>query len=169
MLVQEISTVRLFYPTVTSMDSPDQEVSPAPSGRGFKGVLAKARQGIKVNKSTTSVDRTSDGSSSRANSTLDKFLSRAKDGRDADEGDNSSNTGIGRLVTAVGKRRKKNKRNVQEIDGEDKEPARGRSLANGGNGDGNSSGYRGTDNPSRSTLDEDDGSSLLTFDSGVES
>ena len=149
------------------MDSPSQEVSPA---RGFKGVLAKARQGIKVNKSTTSVDATDDGSSSRGSSTLDKLISRANGGRDVDEVDNSSNTGIARLVTAVGKRRRKKKLDAQGAEEDDEDPPRGRSLGNAGSGDGDSSGYLGAAaNPSQSTLDDDDGSSLLTFDSGVES
>lgn len=151
------------------MDSPSQEGSPAPSARGFKGVFAKARQGIKVNKSTTSVDGTDDGGGSRGNSTMDKLISRANGGRDIDEVDNSSNTGITRLVTAVGKRRRKKKQDAQEAEGDDEDPPRGRSLGNTSNGDGESSGYLGAGNPSQSTLDDDDGSSLLTFDSGVES
>ena len=151
------------------MNSPSQEVSPAPSARGFKGVLAKARQGIKANKSTTSVDGTDDGGSSRGNSTLDKLISRANGGRDIDEVDNSSNTGITRLVTAVGKRRRKKKRDAEGVEGDDEDPPRGRSLGIAGNGDGDSSGYLGAGNPSQSTLDDDDGSSFLTIDSGVES
>ena len=149
------------------MDSPAQESSPAPSSRGLKSIFKKGRKGGKDNDSKISLTNTLDDSSSgrggirnSVDFALDKFKPRASDERSIGGDSGSGEKGISRLIPGRKKRRKR--RQAQE--GEEAEERRGRSTE-----DVDGSGHLGIDNPSQTTLDDDGNSSLLTYDSEVDS
>ena len=66
------------------METATVDVSPAPSGRGLKGVLAKARRAGKDTSSTTSVNGTDNSSDShRLRSSIDSTRDRARTSRES--------------------------------------------------------------------------------------
>ena len=155
------------------MESQTQESSPAPSVRGIKGVFAKARRGNKDSESLVSVNDSADSRTGRGgvrtsiDTALLKLKTRANGEGSPEDGDGSSGDtgGISKLLPGHKKRRRK-RLEAQQAE-EDAEEPRGRSL---GNGNSKNPTYLGIDNPSQSTLnDDDDGSSLLTYDSDIES
>ena len=156
------------------MESPAQEGSPAPSARGIKAVFAKSRRGKRDNESTTSINDQNEIKNGRGgvrtsiDTALLKLKARGNDDTNSENGDGSSgDTGgaMSKLLPGHRKRRRK-RREAQRAEGEAEHP-RGRSI---GKGDTKSSTYLGIDNPSRSTLNDDDGgSSLLTYDSDIDS
>jgi len=156
-----------------TMDPVTKETSPAPSSKGLKGVLAKARRGLKDNSSTLSVNSTDNSSSSHGgirssiDSKVEKLKSRATGESSHNDGDNPGSGGIAKLLP----RRSRKKRRAREAPEQDQEEAiRGRSI-----GDRRSNGATGDLDPfeitgeNQSPLDDDGGSSLLTYDSDPES
>ena len=151
------------------MDSPAQESSSGPSSRGLKSIFKKGRKGGKENDSNTSFTNTLDDSSSgrgairtSVDSALDKLRSHASEGQNAGDEDGSREKGIARLLPGR-KRRRRKRREAQLEDGVD-EP-RGRD----GIEQAVYSEHLGVDSPSRTTLDDDGDSSLLTYDSELDS
>ena len=148
------------------MDSPTQGSSPS---RGLKSIFKKGRKGTRNDDSKSSLTNILDDSSSgrggfrsSVDAALDKFKPRASDEHSIGGEGDSDEKGIGRLIPGRRRRRRK-RREAQEE--EDAEESRGRNTEDVGG-----SRPLSVDNPSRTTLDDDDGnSSLLTYDSEVES
>ena len=140
------------------------EVSPAPSGLGLKGMLAKARRNKLDNSSTTSFP-TSEGSNEShslrdsMDSALEKIKSAAR--KDNDPSETSSGVSIAKLIPGTRKRKERKRRAKQQA--EDAEGPRGRSA-----GDGDGATGTGLSSENQSILDDDDGSSLMTEDSEEE-
>ncbi|MCJ1389055.1 hypothetical protein MMC18_001909 [Xylographa bjoerkii] len=140
------------------------EVSPAPSGRGLKGMLAKARRNKLDNSSTTSFP-TSEGSneSHGIRDSMDSALEKIKNAarKDNDPSDTSGGVSIAKLIPGT-RKRKEHKRRAKQ-DAGDAEGPRGRSM-----GDGEGATGTGLSNENQGTLDDDDESSLMTEDSEEE-
>lgn len=156
------------------MDSVTQETSPARSSKGLKSVLRKARAGRKDNASTLSVNGTDNSSSSRGgirssiDSTAGKLKSNTTGEASHNDGDDSGNHGINKLIPA--RIRKKRRKAREAAEQEQEGPARGRSFgdtpSNGAMGDHAASDITGESQSTRD--DDDDGSSLITYDSDPE-
>lgn len=156
------------------MDSVTQETSPARSSKGLKSVLRKARPGRKDNASTLSVNGTDNSSNGRGgirssiDSTVGKLKSHTTEESSQNDGDDTGSHGISKLIPA---RIRKKRRKAREAAEQDEDgAARGRSIgdrpSNGAIGDLAASEITGE---SQSTLDDDDdGSSLITYDSDPE-
>ncbi|MCJ1383482.1 hypothetical protein MMC17_006596 [Xylographa soralifera] len=140
------------------------EVSPAPSGLGLKGMLAKARRNKLDNSSTTSFP-TSEGSneSHSLRDSMDSALEKIKNAarKDNDPSETSSGVSIAKLIPGTRKRKERKRRAKQEA--VDAEGPRGRSA-----GDGEGATATGLSSENQSILDDDDGSSLMTEDSEEE-
>ena len=140
------------------------ENSPVPSGRGLKGMLAKARRNKADNSSTTSFNGTEDSNESRGikesvDSALDKLKAVARG--DADNPESPGISGITKLITRP--RRRKGKKHKDLGDGVATETSRGRTIR-----DSKDPASPALGNGSQSTLDDDGESSLMTDDSGEE-
>lgn len=159
------------------MESVAQETSPAPSAKGLKGVLTKARRGRKDkdNGSTLSVNGTDNsGSSSHGGirSSIDSAVDKLKSHSAEDTGqkgeDDSEHGRIGKLLP--GRIRKKRRKAPEATEQEKEEASRGRSIgekpSNAATGNLGAS-DAGADN--QSSLDNDGGSSLITYDSDPDS
>ena len=140
------------------------ENSPVPSGRGLKGMLAKARRNKADNSSTTSFNGTEDSNESRGikesmDSALDKLKAVARG--DPDNPDSPGISGITKLMTRP--RRKKGKKHKDLGDSVATGPSPSRTIRDSKDGASPALG-----NGSQSTLDDDGESSLMTDDSGEE-
>lgn len=159
------------------METEAAEHSPAPSTstNKLKAVFSKARRGNKDKDNASSLsinDADSTASGSRGlrasfDATIDKIKTRASG--EQDEVDSSESAGIAKLIPARIKK-KRRRREAEAAQQEAEELRRGRSIGErGGVGDGThgTSPYDAT--PSRDKLDgDDDGSSLITYDSDIE-
>ena len=140
------------------------EVSPAPSSRGLKGMLAKARRNKLDNASTTSFP-TSEGSneSHGIRDSMDSAFDKIKNAvhKENDASDTPGAVSIATLIPGT-RKRKDHKRRLKQA-AEDADGPRGRRI-----GDGEGATGTGLSSENQSTLDEDDESSLMTDDSEEE-
>lgn len=151
------------------MESAAKETSPAPSSKGLKSVLTKARRGLKDNSSTLSVNGTDTSSNSHGglrssiDSTVEKLKPRTSADTSQNEGDKSGSSGIAKLISSRSRKKRKKARAAAEQDQE--EATRGCSIgeraSHGASGD--------LDASDKTPEDDDGGSSLLTYDSDLES
>lgn len=157
------------------METEAAEHSPAPSTstNKLKAVFSKARRGNKDNGSSLSindVDSTASGSRGiRASfdATIDKIKTRASG--EHDDADSSGSGGIAKLIPGrIKKERRRREAEAAQQDAE--ELQRGRSIGDrGGVGDASLGRSPFDASASRDTLEgDDDGSSLITYDSDIE-
>ena len=156
------------------MDIPTKELSPspsaAPSTKGFKGVVAKARLGRNKDDSTPSLNG-SDESSEPAGirHSVDSLIDKARDSRTSSLDDSGLPPPPGNLSKLIPGRAKKKRRKREEAEQLQQELAegRGRSVEDQ-TATAAEPGKPLKDNRSRSTLGEDAGS-LITVDSETDS
>ena len=150
------------------MDS-SQEISPAPSAssKGFKNAIAKARIGRKNDVSTNSINDGDDGSERGGiRDSVDSLIDRARSNRGSvDDGLPPAPSTLSKLIPGRVKK-KRRKREEAELAQKDAEDGRGRSAEDQAATSALS--QPRTDNRSRSTLGDGDGS-LTTYDSDPES
>lgn len=164
------------------MESATVDISPAPSTRGFKGVLSKARRGGKDNSSTTSINGTDNSSEANGiRSSIESIQENARPGQQPGE-DGVTTSKPRKLSKILGrlKRKKKTHDGLDDQPGEEEEDdddveddGRGRSISEATT---TSTILRGTTN-SRSRImrdgdgnkDEDEGSSPITYATDHES
>ena len=140
------------------------EASPAPSERGLKGVLAKARRSRKDNSSTTSVNGTDNGSDSHGiRNSVDSLLDKALPSRHSSIDDDGKSTAADKLSKLVPNRIKKKRMERKEAEQQD-ERVRGRRIGNQGGASADHECHSGQQSPG-----DDGGSSLITMDSDTES
>ena len=115
------------------MDSPNTEISPAPStsaasSRGLKGVFKKARLGRKDDASTTSLNGSDEGQSGGIRNSVDSLLDRARDGRGSvDDGLPSGPSNLSKLIPGRVKK-KLRRREAAELQQQKMANGRGRSV-----------------------------------------
>ena len=149
------------------MEQPaSKEVSPAPSERGLKGVLAKAkaRRSRKDNSSTTSVNATDDHSEGHGiRNSVDSLLDKALSSRHSslDDGKPTAGDKLSKLVPA---RIKNKRRERKEAEQQEQDEERGRRIGDHGGASVDHDTRSGQQSPG-----EDGGSSLITMDSDLES
>jgi len=158
------------------MDGPAKELSPAPSvsaastTKGFKGVVAKARLGRNKDESTLSLngsDESNDPSGIRHS--VDSLIDRARDSRKSsldEDGLPPEPSNLSKLIPGRVKKKRRRREEAEQLQQELAE-GRGRSVENQTT---TSAEPRklSKDSRSRSTLGED-GGSLITVDSELES
>ncbi|KAL6718756.1 hypothetical protein ACLMJK_002990 [Lecanora helva] len=156
------------------MESPAKELSPspsaAPSTKGFKGVVAKARLGRNKDESTPSLNGSDEGSDPKGiRHSVDSLIDKARDGRKTsvdDEGLPPAPSNFSKLVPGRVKKKRRKREAAEQLQQELAE-GRGRSeedqIATAAE-----SNKVSKDNRSRSTLGEDAGS-LITLDSETDS
>ncbi len=151
------------------MESVATEISPTRSTKGLKGVLTKARRGRKDNPATLSING-GDSSSIRSgfrsstDSTVEKLRSQTTEETGHHDGDDLGHSRITKLIPG---RLRKKRRKAREGEEQDQEEAtRGRSIGDRPN-NGSAGDHEGSDiaGGSQVPLDDDGGSSLLTYDS----
>ena len=157
------------------MDVPAKELSPAPSTapsttKGFKGVVAKARLGRNKDESTTSLNGSDESNEiSGIRHSVDSLIDKARDSRKSSLDEDGLPPGPSKVSKLIPGRAKKKRRKREEAEQLQQELAegRGRSIADQ---TATSAEPRKSskDNRSRSTLGED-GGSLITVDSELES
>lgn len=146
------------------MEQPaSKEASPAPSERGLKGVLAKARRSRNDNSSTTSVnggDNSSEGHGIR--NSVDSLLEKALPPRNSsvDDGKPTAGDKLSKLVPARIKKKRRERKEAEQ----QQEEERGRSIGDQGGIIGDHHPQSGQQSPG-----DDGGSSLITMDSDIES
>lgn len=151
------------------MEQPgSKESSPAPSERGLKGVIAKAKRSRKDNPSTTSVNGTDNGTDNGSEghslrNSVDSLVDKALSTRHSSVDDSKSTAGdkLSKLVPArIQKKRRERKEAVQQ----QYEEERGRRSGD----QGGSSAYHEPHSGQQSPGDYG-GSSLITMGSAPES
>ncbi|CAL8583610.1 hypothetical protein XPA_009231 [Xanthoria parietina] len=149
------------------MDGEAKEVSPAPSTRGLKSVLSKARRGSKKNASKVSVNAPDNSDSVRSSVDSSRDKRRASRGSSLDDGLSTNNTGaISKLIPNRIQKKRKERKAAQQAAHEQEElvaqdePGRGRSISE------QAATAAAPLHRSRSTLGEE--ASLLTNDSDTE-
>ena len=147
------------------MEQPaSKEASPAPSERGLKGMLAKARRSRKDNSSTTSVNGTDNSSEIHGvRNSVDSLLDKALPSRHSSLDDGKSTAGD-KLAKLVPSRIKKKRRERKEAEQQQYEEDRGRSLGDRGRASVDRESHSGQQSPG-----DDGDSSLITMDSDIES
>lgn len=139
--------------------------STAPSSKGFKGIVAKARLGRDKSDSTPSLNSSDEGNEpSGVRNSVDSLIDRVRDSRQSSIDDDGLPSGPSTLSKLVPGRVKKKRRKREEAEQQQQElERRGRSI-----GDQTATAAvpeeLTKDNTSRSTLGED-GASLLTVES----
>ena len=161
---------------IPSMDGPAKELSPAPSTsaapstKGFKGVVAKARLGRNKNESTTSLNGSEESSEpSAVRLSVDSLIDKARDSRKTSVDDEGLPPGPSNLSKLIPGRVKKKRRKREEAEQLQQELAEGRGRSVEDQTATSAEPRKPSkDNRSRSTLGED-GESLITVDSATES
>lgn len=143
--------------------SASKEASPAPSERGLKGVLAKARRSRMDNSSTPSVNGTDNSSEGRGiRNSIDSLLDKALPSRhpSVDDGKPTAGDKLSKLVPARIKKKRRERKEAEE----QQEQERGRSIGSQGGASADHDPQSGQQSPG-----DDGGSSLITLDSEIES
>lgn len=157
------------------MDSPKNELSPAPSvsttsGKGLKTVLKKVRLGRKDDASTTSLNGSDEGNTEQGGlrKSVDSLLDRARDSNRTSVDENGLPTGPSNLSKLIPGRIKKKRRKREEAEQQQQEigDSRGRTLDDQTATSAEPRLQSG--NKSRSSLGED-GESLISVESDPES
>lgn len=156
------------------METAASEVSPPPSGRGLKGVLAKARRGGKDSASTPSNNGTDNSSESHGiRSSLESIRERARTSRESSIDDGTLTTSkshsLSKLIPGrIKKRLKKHGGTEREEgseeqaeEGDQEEDGRGRSISDQAATSADPKRPTPTGSRSQSTLN---GSSLISYD-----
>ena len=141
-----------------------KEASPAPSERGLKGVLAKARRSRKDNSSTTSIngtDNSNDGHGIR--DSVDSLLDKALPSRHSSIDDDGRSTAADKLSKLVPHRIRK-MRERKEAEQQEGDEERGRSIGSQWGASADHESLFSQQSPG-----DDGGSSLITMDSDTES
>jgi len=152
------------------MDAPNKELSPAlstsaPSGKGLKGVLKKARLGRKDDASTISLNGSDEGNTGGLRNSVESLLDRARDNRSSlDDGLPSGPSNLSKLIP--GRVKKKLKKREEAEHQQELGDGRGRSVEDQTATAVESKTQSG--NKSRDTLGED-AESLITVESDTES
>lgn len=156
------------------METAASEVSPPPSGRGLKGVLAKARRGGKDSSSTPSNNGTDNNSSEGhgIRSSIESIRERARTSRESSIDDGTVTTSkshpLSKLIPGRIKKRLKKyggsereeESEEQGEEGDQEEDGRGRSISDQA---ATSADPRSRESQSQSTIDSVS-SSLATYD-----
>lgn len=156
------------------METAAAEVSPSPSGRGLKGVLAKARRGGKDSSSVPSNNGTDNSSESHViRSSLESIRERARTSRESSIDDGTVVTSKSHSLSKLlpGRLKKRLKKHgatdreeepeEQGEDGDQEEDGRGRSISDQAATSADPRRSTPTGSRSQSTLG---GSSLMTYD-----
>ena len=145
--------------------SASKEASPAPSERGLKGVLAKARRSRQDNSSTTSISGTDNGSDGHGiRNSVDSLLDKALPIRHSSVDDDEKSTAADKLSKLIPARIKKKRRERKEVERQQDDEERGRSIGDQGGASADHESHSGQQSPGG-----DGGSSLITMDSDTES
>lgn len=146
------------------MEQPaSKEPSPAPSERGLKGVLAKARRSRMDNSSTPSVNGTDNSSEGRGiRTSVDSLQDKTLPSRlpSSDDGKPTASDKLSKLVPARIKKKRRERKEAEQ----QQEEVRGRSIGSQGGPSGDYESQSGQQSPG-----DDGGSSLITMDSDIES
>lgn len=144
-----------------------RETSPAPSSRGLKGLLAKARGSRKDSSSAASVNGTEGGSEIR--NSVDSLIDKERFSRKSSTDDGAPSTGdkMSKLIPNRIKRRRR-KREEAEQQRQDDEQDRGIKSSSSQTATSRDPSIQ-TRHKSQSTLDDDGEGSLITLDSDPES
>ncbi len=146
------------------MEQPaSEEASPAPSERGLKGVLAKARRSRMDNSSTPSVNGTDNSSEGHGiRNSVDSLLDKALPSRhpSIDGGKPTASDKLSKLVPARIKKKRRERKEAEQ----QQEEVRGRIIGSQGGASGDYESQSGQQSPG-----DDGGSSLITMDSDIES
>ena len=147
------------------MEQPgSKEASPAPSERGLKGVIAKAKRSRKDNSSITSANGTDNGSEGHGiRNSVDSLLDKALSTRHSSV-DDSKLTASDKLSKFVPARIQKKMRERKDAEQQQYEEERGRRIGYQG---GSPADYE--PHPDQQSPGDDGGSSLITMDSDPES
>lgn len=156
------------------MDASAKELSPAPSAapstKGFKGVVAKARLGRNKDESTTSLNGSDESSEpSGIRHSVDSLIDRARDSRKSsldDDGLPSGPSNLSKLIPGRAKKKRRKREAAEQLQQELAE-GRGRSVKDQTATAAEPRKFS-KDNRSRSTLGEDT-RSLVTVESEIES
>ena len=150
------------------MDGEAKEVSPAPSTRGLKSVLSKARRGSKKNGSKVSVNAPDNSDSVRSSIDSSRDKIRLSRGSSLDDGLSTNNTGsISKLIPNRIQKKRQERKAAQQAAQEQEdlvardEDGRGRSFSEQA-----ATAAAAPLNRSRSRLGEE--ASLLTDDSDTD-
>lgn len=157
------------------MDAQSKDLSPAPStsapsAKGLKGVLKKARLGRKDGPSTTSLNGSDEGNVEPGGlrKSVDSLLDKARDSNRSSVDDNGLPPGPSNLSKLIPGRIKKKRRKREEAEQLQQELADGRGRSTDDQPATAAVPKVQSGNKSRSTLGED-GESLISVESDIES
>ena len=156
------------------MDRPKNDVSPAPStsapsSKGFKGVIAKARLGRKDDASTTSLNGSDESERGGIRTSVDSLMDKARDGgrSSVDDGRPSGPSSLSKFIPGRAKKKRRRREEAEQLQ-QDSAEGRGRGRSADDQPATAAESRTKAGNESR-MMPGEDGGSLLTVESDVES